>query len=237
VIAVSALTVFRALHSGERVLLLPNVPRADLMFAVRAICRVARGTPVSVDLEGGYSDDPAEVADLVAELCAAGAVGINLEDGSGAPELLGAKITAIKRELQSRGGDIYVNARADVYLRDLASGDAALRETISRAKRYEEAGADGFFAPGLSDIGAIKSIASATKLPLNILASPGLPSVRELFALGVRRLSAGGRIAESAYGGARRIAAEFVRGDGNPDVLFSEPGMTYAEMNALFESS
>jgi 2-methylisocitrate lyase-like PEP mutase family enzyme len=208
------------------------LPRANLLFAVGAICRAARGVPVSADIEGGYSDDPDEVAELIVALRGLGVVGVNLEDGDGAPELLVAKVEAIKRRLGRVGDDIFINARTDVFLRELATGDAALQESIARVKLFEKAGADGVFVPFAFDPDTVRTIARATHLPLNILAVKGLPSPRDLYDLGVRRLSAGSTLSVVAFGAGRRSAEVFVR-DGATDALFEPHGVTYAEMNDL----
>lgn len=268
----NAVTSFRRLHAGERVLLLPNVwdagsaalfaavgaaavattsaglawacgfadggalPRTSLMFAVGSIGRVVGDIPLTVDIEGGYANEPDGVADVVSELLALGVAGINIEDATGAPDLLAAKIAAIKRRVRDNGADVFINARTDVYLRELACGEDAERETVSRAQLYARAGADGIFVPDLSDPSAIRRIANATALPLNLTAVPGLPPFRELHALGVRRVSAGASIAKSAYGTARRIAASFLLG-GDSGVLFADDAVDYGEMNALLEKA
>ncbi len=201
------------------------LPREALLLAVAAILRACPSVPVSVDLEGGYSGDPGEVAILASQLATMGAAGINLEDGDGNPELLAAKIEAVKR----RTG-IFVNARADVYLRELAHGDDAVAESVARAKRYALAGADGIFVPGIAPE-AIATLAQATPLPLAVLAEPGLPAFAELYGLGVRRISAGSGLAKLAYGDARAAATAFLGGESA--ALFSGGAVPYAEMNAL----
>ncbi len=210
-----------------------KLPRESLLFAVRSICRVAGDVPVTADIEDGYSGDPEEVARLAADLRAAGVSGINLEDGTALPELHVAKIEAIKRALRERGEDLFINARTDVYLRELAEGDDAVRETIARGKQYMAAGADGFFVPELDGSKAIREIASAVSLPLNLMAVPDLPSVDELYSLGVRRLSAGAAISKVAYATAEGLAEAFMREGSN--VLFSEPSVDYRRMNALLD--
>ena len=150
----------------------------------------------------------------------------------GAPDLLAAKIEAIKRAVRADGGDIFVNARTDVYLKGLAEGDAALRETISRGQRYARAGADGFYPIGLTDRESIRAVARATTLPLNLLAGRDLPATSELFDLGVRRLSAGPYLTELAFGEARRAAAALVR-RGDMTALFADHGIDFDEMNEL----
>ncbi len=262
--------VFRSLHQGPGVLLLPNawdagsarlieslgakaiattsaglawsrgysddniLPEEQLVSATREIARVIR-VPLSVDMEGGYSEDPRSVAELAARLIDAGAVGINIEDGRGSKEMLCAKIEAIRDRAERSGVDLFINARTDVYLRGIASGDAAIEETIARAARYRAAGGDGVFVPGLPDGAAISAIAAAIKpAPLNIMAVPGLPSIDALQKLGVRRLSAGSAIAQAALGLTSRLATNFLAGA--MGTLFNEVA-AYSTMNKLFADS
>ena len=210
------------------------LPPRVLAAAVEEIARVL-SVPLTVDSEGGYSTDPRAVGETVAALVGAGAVGINLEDGSASPELLSAKITAAKTAALHAGVDLFVNARTDVYLRGLVPRERAVEETIERARRYRAAGCDGIFVPALSDPAAIRSIAAAIALPLNVMVLPHLPPVAELAALGVRRVSAGAAIAQAAYTVARRAATRFLA-DGVYDAMFESPA-DYSELNALFSSA
>lgn len=206
-----------------------RLPVARLETAVADIRRAIR-VPLSIDIEGGYSDDPAAVADTVTRLADAGVAGINLEDGGGPPELLCAKIERIKSACARRGLDVFVNARTDVYLRGLAPEGQRVDATQARAQLYREAGADGLFVPGLREREEIRAIAAQAGLPLNLLLRPQLPPVDELEALGVRRLSAGSDLAEAGFGLTRRLAGDFLR-DGR---LAPEGAMGYGEINALF---
>lgn len=187
--------------------------------------------PITADVEGGYSSDPAVVGEAVAAMIDAGAVGINIEDGAGDPDLLCAKVEQAKRAGIRLGVDLFVNARADVYLRDLAPRDRRLENTLARAERYRAAGADGIFVPGVTDAAEIRAIASAGRLPLNVLARPGLPPAAELETLGVRRLSAGSWIASATFARAAALASEFLRA-GASEPLTSD-AMPYASINAL----
>src|SRR6185312_3761407 len=175
------------------------------------IRRVIADLPLSIDIEGGYSDEPQAVADLVERLVELGVAGINIEDGGRDASLLAAKIDAIAARSRAKGNDVFVNARCDVYLRELASGDDAVRETVARGKAYAAAGAGGLFVPGLDDVQAMAAIARDVAIPLAIFAVPGLPPANELFAAGVRRLSAGESLAALAFGTAREAAAAFLR--------------------------
>lgn len=207
------------------------LPVALLAATVQEIRRVV-STPISVDVEGGYSSDVASVGEAVARVVDAGAVGINIEDGAAPPELLCAKLESVKATARRLGVDLFVNARTDVYLKALVPTDRRVAETLGRAERYRAAGADGIFVPGVTDSAEIRTLAEGVRLPLNVLARPGLPDAAQLQALGVRRLSAGSGIASAVLG---RIAA-LTRGflDTGASGPLSEGALPYAEMNALF---
>jgi len=166
---------------------------------------------LSVDAEGGFSDDPAEVAEAARELAAVGVAGINLEDGRGdgtlAPaELHAAKIAAVKAAVPG----LFVNARTDTHWLARSapsSGDGSGRETIRRLDVYQQAGADGVFVPGLSDPARIEALVTALDVPLNILYSPTGPTVPALADLGVRRVSLGSLLYRRALGAALETAA------------------------------
>lgn len=146
------------------------------------------GIPVTVDLEAGPTDDPEELADVVAELAGLGAVGINLED-SRAGELLDPELAARKVAAATTAG-IFVNARTDVFWLG-ADGNA-----VDRLSRYVEAGADGVFLPGTHDPAVIARCVELGR-PLNVLAGPPLA---ELANLGVARVSTGSLLFRAAVG-------------------------------------
>lgn len=208
-----------------------RLPVELLLRTVATIVRVAR-VPVSVDVEGGYAEEPAAVAAVVARLVDAGAVGLNIEDGTRDPARLCACIEAAKRAVAGRGGDVFVNARTDVYLRALAPPERRVEETLARARRYREAGADGLFVPGVTDGEEIRALAAGAGLPLNVLARPGLPPAARLAELGVRRLSAGSWVASAAFGHLRAVVSEFLR-EGSCEPLFAD-AWSYADLQALF---
>ena len=208
-----------------------TLPIELLVATVTDIARVI-AVPLTADVEDGYSDDPVEAAENVARAVAAGAVGINIEDGTGTPDLLCAKIEQAKRAAASLGVDLFVNARTDVYLRRLAEGEAALRESIARAHHYRAAGCDGVFVPGVIEPKHIRALAEAVELPLNVLAWPGLPGAAELRTLGARRLSAGAAIATAAWSRTRAAATAFLAEGQIPTP--SEPAVTSRDLNAMF---
>jgi 2-methylisocitrate lyase-like PEP mutase family enzyme len=204
--------------------------RDALLGKVREICRVAT-VPVSIDLEDGYSDDPAQVAALVRDVAREGAVGINLEDGSEAPELLVAKIQAIRAGM---GDAFFINARTDVYLRGMASGPEAVAMTIERLGRYAQAGGNGAFVPGISEAADIAAVAAGMHLPLNVMVVPGLPPVVELYRLGVRRISAGPALFQHAFAAGLAATRDFLAGDIGREL---HRAMPYDALNALFNAA
>lgn len=208
------------------------MPVRVVQAAVGEIVRTL-AVPLTVDLEAGYTAEPGVVGELAAAVAGAGAVGINLEDGVDPPELLCAKIEAVKRAASLVGVDLFVNARTDVYLFRLVPAAEAVAATLERARLYREAGCDGVFVPGLAAPHEIRAITSGIGgLPLNVMAVPGLAAAGELRSLGVRRLSAGAGLAAAALGRTRRLTRDFLR-DGRHEPL-GEEAIGFAEMNALF---
>jgi len=210
--------------------LLPVARLAEMTASIARLIRI----PLSVDFEAGYSDDPTEVGENIKPILDAGAVGINIEDGSDAPSLLAAKIERIKAVASSKGIDLFVNARTDVYLRGLVPEPQRVEESLARGKIYQTAGADGLFVPGLIARDGIEAVVKGTDLPVNLLAWPGLASAEELGALGVKRISAGSGIAQRVWAEAERLARDFLR-DGRSEPL-SEGALDYGRLQQLFSA-
>jgi 2-methylisocitrate lyase-like PEP mutase family enzyme len=152
--------------------------------------------PVSVDFEGGYSAQPEGLLENIAYLLDAGVVGINFEDrvvqGQGLYSIdqQAARIAAIRKAAQKKGVELFINARTDVFFGD---GDPAqlIEEALNRAKAYADAGASGFFPPGLTDDALIGRVCEGTKLPVNVMVMEGVSSAKRLASLGVARVSYG----------------------------------------------
>jgi 2-methylisocitrate lyase-like PEP mutase family enzyme len=209
---------------------LPPRMLAELVANMTKVIRI----PLSVDFEGGYTKNPAKVGGNLKPLLDAGAVGINIEDGEGAPELLARKIEQARKVAERAGIRLFINARTDVYLREIGTPESRAGETIDRAARYGGAGADGIFVPGLCEPADIKAIVAEIKLPLNVMASPGLPSAKELAQLGVRRLSSGAAIPKLIWNSVAELAKGFLAtGDSKP--LFKN-SMAYPRLQKLFAS-
>ncbi|GAA3516725.1 isocitrate lyase/PEP mutase family protein [Actinocatenispora rupis] len=207
----------------------PDGAAAAVVETVALTRRLGRdGFLFSVDVEGGFSDDPAEVAELAATLHAAGAAGINLEDGRPdgtlAPvDLHAAKIAAVRAAAPA----LFVNARTDTYWLG-----CRVAETGARLAEYERAGANGVFVPGLSEPGTIATLAGNAGVPLNILYAPAGPTVAELAGWGVRRVSLGSLLYRTALAAAATTAAA-IR-DGRPT---DPPTLSYAGVQALSATS
>lgn len=208
-----------------------QLPAIRLAHLAEQIVKAVK-IPVSVDFEGGYSSEPSAVAENLKPLLAAGVSGINLEDGPDAPAILAGKIEAIKKLAASLGLDVFVNARTDVYLRDLVTDGGKVRETLHRAAAYRAAGADGLFVPGLTDAAQIAEITGGAGLPVNLMADSELPKLDALAKLNVRRLSAGAAISKILNKHFARLAESFLK-SGDCAVL-DEDAMTFAELQGLF---
>jgi 2-methylisocitrate lyase-like PEP mutase family enzyme len=165
-------------------------------FAEQIVGRITATVdiPVTVDFEGGYSEDDGELAANIARLLDLGVIGINFEDrivkGSGlySVERQARRIAAIRKAAAQKGVDLFINARTDAFFEH---GDDAVGEALDRAKAYAAAGASGFFVPGLVNDALIGRVAEAVTLPVNVMVMDGVPSNRRLSELGVARISYG----------------------------------------------
>jgi len=128
---------------------------------------------------------------------------------------------------------LVVNARTDVYWREVGDPDERFAETVRRGRAYLEAGAECVFVPGVKDTDTIAALVREILGPLNMLAGPGSPTVAELARLGVRRVSVGSGPARAAMGLTRRIGRELLR-SGTYSSLGGD-ALPYAEANALFD--
>ncbi|MFD4244121.1 isocitrate lyase/phosphoenolpyruvate mutase family protein [Streptomyces sp. NPDC058525] len=212
-------------------------PDGDALARDRALDLIARvvaavSVPVTADIESGFGTDAAAVAETVAGVLAAGAVGINIEDGTRAPAEHAERVAAARSAADSAGVPLYINARVDTYLKGLGDPAAHLDETLARAAAYLRAGATGVFVPGVTDPATVAELAKGIDAPLNVLVGPGAPSVAELGALGVARVSLGSWVAEAAYAVVRRAAEQLVS-DGTYGPLADS--LPYRELNSLLQ--
>jgi 2-methylisocitrate lyase-like PEP mutase family enzyme len=216
-----------------------RISRAEMAAVVSRLAAVVR-VPVSADMEAGYGASPADVAETVRQVLAAGAVGMNLEDAwleGGQVKLAEIssqqeRIRAAREAAQRAGIPLVLNARTDVYLRGLGDPAGRFEAAVARMNAYLDAGADCAFVPGVRDAKLIAELVQRVRGPLNVLASPGAPSVTELQALGVARVSLGAGPMRAALGATRHLARE-LRLSGTYDRM--SDAMPGDEVSRLFE--
>lgn len=194
VIATGSWSVAAAHGYGDR-------EELPLELALANLERIVAGVdlPVTIDLEGGYGQTPRQVQETVAQVIQAGAVGINFEDqiigGEGLYpiEAQADRIKAIREAANQAAIPLFINARTDVFLKILPAqpDESHLDEALRRAAAYAEAGASGFFVPGLKNPEHIKKVCELSPLPVNIMIMADIPSPKQLAALGVARISYG----------------------------------------------
>ncbi len=155
--------------------------------------------PLTVDFEGAYAAEPESVTRNVARIVAAGAIGINFEDQVVGGEGLypidaqAERVAAARKAGEEAGVPLFINARTDLFLKekDAARHGDLVAEALERAAAYRDAGASGFFVPGLSDLGLLQRVCEGTALPVNAMKIAEVPTITDLAAQGVSRISHG----------------------------------------------
>lgn len=175
--------------------------KIPLDFVLQNAARIVEAVdlPVTLDFEGAYGLVPQEIETNVSKAIETGVVGFNFEDqivgGTGLHERgpQSNRIKAVRSACEASGVNAFINARTDIFLKAKPDthDDAMLAEAIQRGHAYENAGASGFFVPGLIDESMIEKVCEAVALPINIIALPGAPANARLAELGVARISYG----------------------------------------------
>ncbi|SHG42656.1 isocitrate lyase/PEP mutase family protein [Halobaculum gomorrense] len=214
--------------------------RAELLGAVERIAG-AVAVPVTADIEAGYGDAPEEVYDTVASAIDAGAVGVNLEDGTGDPadplapvDDHAAVLRAARAAAEDAGIPIVVNGRTDVFWLGVGDEGDRLDRAVARANAYADAGADCLFMPGVSDPDTVRALVDRLDAPLNVLGGPGAPPVEALAEAGAARVSVGSGPMRATLALVRDIAAE-LRDDGTYDAMAG--GIPYDDLKTLLEAA
>lgn len=217
-----------------------HVDREKMLAVVERIAGSV-GIPVSADVEAGYGDTPAEVAETVRRTIDAGAVGVNLEDGTNDPDaplvdvrLHAEKLRAARRAADDADVPLVVNGRTDVFWRSVGDEAHRVESAIERANAYSEAGSDCLFVPGVSDPDDIAALVEGIDGPINVLGGPGMPTIPELGELGVARVSVGSGPMRATLGHLRRIGEE-IRDDGTYHGM--EDAIPYSDLNELLVAS
>jgi 2-methylisocitrate lyase-like PEP mutase family enzyme len=187
-----------------------SITRDEAVAHAAAIVQ-AVDLPVSADLENGFADDPAGVAETLRRALEAGLAGCSVEDSTGRQDEpiydagLAAERIAAAAEV-AHGGPVHLvlTGRAENYLH----GRPDLADTIARLQAYQEAGADVLYAPGLTGLEDIRQLVASVDRPVNVLALADAPAVPELAAAGIGRISVGGSFAFAALGAVVEAAQE-----------------------------
>jgi len=175
-----------------------NIPFALLLMIVQRITASCE-LPLSVDFEGGFSQDLEDISTNIGELLHTGVVGINFEDqqigGTGLYSIAQQcdRISALRRAARERDIELFVNSRTDLFLKekDRTQHKNLQSEAIERSEAYAEAGASGFFVPGLQCEKQIAELCNAVRLPINVMMMEGMATHSELAQCGVARISYG----------------------------------------------
>lgn len=205
--------------------------REDVLAHCRMIVS-ATLLPVSADLEKGFGDSPESVAETIRAAAAIGLAGCSIEDHTNRRDdpifdfaLAVERIAAAAEACRALPRDFVLTARCENFL----WGRADLDDTIKRLLAFEQAGADVLYAPGLRDLGAIRTVCGAVSKPVNVVMglSGATFGVAELAEAGVKRVSVGAALARLAYG-AFIDAAREMRSQGT--FGFSAKAMGFAEI-------
>lgn len=196
----------------------------------------ATDVPINADFEGGFAADAAGVAESVRLAVAAGVAGLSIEDSTGDAarplydlDTAVERMRAARRAIDATGGDTLLVGRAEGFL----AGRPDLDEAIVRLKAYANAGADCLYAPGLRTLEQFTAVVTAlAPKPVNALVGwPAELTVADLAAVGVRRISVGGALARTAWGGFMRAATQLAEQGSFAGFKDAAPG---ADLNALF---
>src|SRR6266516_1167562 len=190
-----------------------NAVGVDMVLAhLSEICAVT-DVPVNADFEGGYADDPAGVAKNVTRCCEIGVAGLSIEDSTGSKDkplydipFAVERMKAARAAIDKAAPDVLLTGRAEGFI----AGVPDLEQMIARLKAYADAGADVLYAPGIKTREQIEAVVQAVApKPVNFLNGAAFGhTVGDLAAMGVRRISVGGALARSAWGGFIRMATE-----------------------------
>jgi 2-methylisocitrate lyase-like PEP mutase family enzyme len=215
------------------------VTREQMLSTVAPIA-AAVDLPVTADMEAGYGDSPEDAAATARGLVEVGGVGLNLEDTADAGDdpllpidAFVAKIAAVTATAEETGVPLVLNARTDVFIGQVGDPATRLERAVERGRAYLEAGADCIFVPAVADAATIGALVEGIGGPVSILAGPGSPTLSELAALGVARVSVGSGAYRAALALARAMAVE-AYGTGTLETM-TRAQVSFAETQTLFE--
>jgi len=193
--------------------------------------------PVSADIESGFAESDLQLEENTKRLLATGIVGINIEDtdkktNSILPvETQCEKIKLIKKVSQAVGVPLFVNARADVYLRgkDFDTPESKFEEALKRGRAYKAAGADCFYPIGMTRQEDIKRMVKQLQMPVNVITIPGIPELNVLNEIGVARVSLGPSFLKIAIKAMKNLALKLQNLEGLSDITENEITSAYVK--------
>ncbi|PJD93226.1 MAG: dihydrouridine synthase [Legionella sp.] len=215
------------------------MPKSEMLAIVKRIVSVV-DVPVSVDIETGYGRSIMEVCDTVSEVIRLGAVGINIEDAD--PDHAGSlfpidvqveKIRAIRQLANQYGVSLYINARTDSYWLKALKTDACYEETIQRLLAYRDAGANGVFVPGLTDLAVASKLRELVGLPINLLGGAWVEHISQLVDCNINRLSVGSGVSRKVAASTAELA-QHIMSEEFINFRCLEGAMSYQETQNLF---
>jgi 2-methylisocitrate lyase-like PEP mutase family enzyme len=188
-----------------------QVPLDQALEHLRTVAGAVK-VPVNADFEGGFADDPEQVAANVKLAAATGIAGLSIEDSTGnaaeplyAFDLAVDRVRAARRAIDESGTGIILTGRSEGFV----VGRPDLDETIRRLEAYAEAGADCLYAPRIETVDEVSAIVAAVSpKPVNLLVNAPFITVSRAASLGVRRISVGGTLARTAWAGFLQAAQE-----------------------------
>ncbi|HVU39755.1 MAG TPA: isocitrate lyase/phosphoenolpyruvate mutase family protein [Xanthobacteraceae bacterium] len=214
-----------------------KAPWPEVVAATHRIAKAIR-VPLTADIETGYGATPDALARSVTDIIGAGAVGVNLEDGTPNPQEpvrtiddAAARIRAARAAASAAGVPVVINARVDLYLKHVGDEATRFTETVRRAEAYLAAGADCIFVFAVADIDLIKKLTAAIKAPVNVVGRAGGPGLKALEAAGVARVSIASGASMVVMSTIQRIAEELHQ-KGEFDIL--KASITRVEAQKLF---
>jgi 2-methylisocitrate lyase-like PEP mutase family enzyme len=176
-----------------------ELSRDEVLEHLRELCE-ATDLPVNADFEAGFADRPEDVAANVLLAVDTGVAGLSIEDRTGQDlyplPLAVERIKAARQAIEQSGQNVLLIGRTEGWI----IGRSDLKEVIGRLVAYAEAGADCLYAPGVTELSAVKAIVSAVSPgPVNVLLRGAAMNVADLAAAGVRRVSVGAAFATTAW--------------------------------------
>jgi 2-methylisocitrate lyase-like PEP mutase family enzyme len=214
-----------------------HAPWSEVVDATARIVRAVR-VPVTADIEAGYGETPGQVAKSVADIIRTGVVGCNLEDGTARSDRpirpiddAVARIRAAREAADAADVPLVINARVDLYLKNVGDAASRFEETVRRSKAYLAAGADCIYPFALGDTDTIARLVKALDAPINIVARAGSPPVADFERIGVARISIASGASMAVMDVIQQIGAD-LRATGRFDTL--KHAINRADVQKLF---